>query len=253
MSSATNRGKERVAFDFYPTPRWCVDRLLDRHASDLGFGREVNGPRLLEPNVGDGAIVRAVDDWIALTQHFEMEHSWTGVELRRGALAPITTPLDAHFEGVDFRSFSPWRHGLLRRGSGEFFGHPETIPAGFLRDDEFFDLALGNPPFSLAEAIIRRAMAMSFIVAMLLRVDFLGSAERVPFWAGPGANPTLRILPDRPSFDGDGTDSSTYAWFIWGAELSGPRVDVLDPTPATVRAAQKPRPPTGIPQLGFDL
>ncbi len=72
---------------------------------------------------------------------------------------------------------------------------------------------------------------------------FLGSAERVPFWSGPGGNPTLRILPDRPSLDGDGADSSTYAWFIWGAELSGPRVDVLDPTPATVRAAQEAAPP----------
>jgi len=86
------------------------------------------------------------------------------------------------------------------------------------------------------------------------RVGFLSSADRVPFWRGPGSDPWIRVLPDRPSFDGLGTDSATYAWFLWGdVDLAGPRVDVLDPTPAEVRAAQKPAPPTGLPQVELDL
>lgn len=221
MSSHTGRGKARVPFDFYPTPPWCVDRLLDRHGYELLWA----DMRALEPTVGDGAIVRAVDAWTA-REGIVGRSEWTGVELRRGALLD-GTELDCHIEGVDFRSWHPW--------------------------DEPFDLSLGNPPFSIAESIIRHAMEFSRVVVMLLRVDFLGSADRVPFWAGPGADPCIRVLPDRPSFDGDGTDSSTYAWFVWGVELSGPRVDVLDTTHRDVRAAQKPAPPTGIPQLGLGL
>ncbi len=116
-----------------------------------------------------------------------------------------------------------------------------------------FALALGNPPFSIAEAIIRRALMLAESVAFLLRMDYLGSAARRPLWKGVAADPWLRVIPEHISFDGDGTDSSTYAWFLWNVELSGPRIDVLEETPASVRAAAKPRPPTGIPQLGFDL
>jgi hypothetical protein len=244
MSSHAGR-KERVSFDFYPTPPWTVHRLLDRHGRELGI-EDRHPLRLLEPNVGDGAIVRAVDAWLVTHPRacgMNGPHDWTGVELRRGAL-DLSTDLDVHVEGQDFRTFDPWEAGLLLEAAR--YDLEGTVP-------ERFDLALGNPPFSIAEAIIRRALEVARAVAMLLRLDFLGSADRVPFWAGAAADPWIRVLPDRPSFDGDGTDSSTYAWFLWNVELSGPRVDVLDPTPASVRSAQKPIPPGGIPQLGFDL
>ena len=45
--SATNRGAVRNEHDFYPTPAWCVHRLLE--AVPLPAGR------WLEPCVGDGA------------------------------------------------------------------------------------------------------------------------------------------------------------------------------------------------------
>lgn len=158
---------------------------------------------------------------------------------RVGALDPGTI-LDQHAEGVDFRTWSPWNAGVLRRGG--------------VMDRELFDLALGNPPFSIAEAIIRRALQVARSVAMLLRMDYLGSAARVPFWQGPARDPWIRVIPEHISFDGDGTDSSTYAWFLWNVELSGPRVDVLDSTPASVRAAQRDatKIPTGLPQLGLN-
>lgn len=50
--SATGRSDVRVEADYYPTPAWCVHRLLE--AVDLPAGV------WLEPCVGDGAIVRAV-------------------------------------------------------------------------------------------------------------------------------------------------------------------------------------------------
>lgn len=231
MSAKGRRKTGAVPFDYFPTPPWCVHRLLDAHAEDLGIfaGHDV---QVLEPTVGDGAIVRAAESWGGLRSADALP-AWTGVELRRGALLPGTR-LARHVEGVDFRRWSP---------GGELL--EELYPTGT------FDLSLGNPPFSLAEGIIRHAMELSHGVVMLLRVGFLGASERVEFWRAVGADPFVRVLPDRPSFDGEGTDSATYAWFVWNVELTGPRVDVLDTTPASVRAAQVPSAPRGLPQIGL--
>jgi hypothetical protein len=51
--SSTNRGGQRNPADYYPTPAWCVDRLLDAVA--------LPGGRWVEPAAGDGAIIRAVN------------------------------------------------------------------------------------------------------------------------------------------------------------------------------------------------
>lgn len=249
--SANGRGRERIPFDYYPTPPWCVHRLLDRVAGDLGLtSRPANyhpdDPPLwvLEPNVGDGAIVRAVDSWLADYLGPRSVHPviWTGVELRRGALDP-RTQLWHHAEGVDFRTWEPPEEWRSKAANG--------------RPRKPFDLAIGNPPFSQAEGVIRRCIELAEVTVMLLRVGFLGSADRIDFWRGPGELPGLFVIPDRPSFDGQGTDSSTYAWFVWshewdrvGAGLGG-RVEVLDATPAAVRAAQLPTPPTALPQVGL--
>lgn len=207
--SAAGRGAQRAEYDYYPTPAWCVDRLLDDCGADLFGGQDVEA---LEPTVGDGAVVRACERW-AWNAGLARPR-WTGVELRRGALAD-GTPLVHHVEGVDFRSWEP------------------EIPL----DSGTFDVCIGNPPFSLAESIVRRCLGMADRVAMLLRVGFLGSAERFPFWQEFGDDCALRVLPDRPSFDGEGTDSATYGWFVWGCpDVRGVRV--LEPTLAAVRAAQ---------------
>lgn len=204
--SAKGRGRhEGGGEDYYPTPAWAVHRLLD-DCGDFLLTRD--GAPALEPTCGDGAIVRAVHSWPG----HKVSIAWTGVELRTGALAE-NTQLAHHIEGVDFMSWNP-----------------STV----------FDLALGNPPFAIAEKIIRRALDHSHVVAMLLRVSFLGSDERVEFFRGVGADPALRVLPDRPSFDGIGTDASTYAWFVWGhPEIRGVRM--LESTPVAERKAQTPQ------------
>jgi|DEB0MinimDraft_10_1074344.scaffolds.fasta_scaffold00089_34 hypothetical protein len=65
--SATNRGAARHPDDFYATPYWCVDRLLEAVPLPLGLW--------LEPWAGDGAIVRAVQ------RHSDLEVQWLTNEL----------------------------------------------------------------------------------------------------------------------------------------------------------------------------
>lgn len=99
-----------------------------------------------------------------------------------------------------------------------------------------FDVVFGNPPFTLATEFIGESLKLSDVVVMLLRLDFLGTQGRQPFMQAN--TPSIYVIPDRPSFDGGGTDSNDYAWFVW-EKGSRPTVVVLDLTPETVRAEAK--------------
>lgn len=214
--SAAGRGRHDGGdTDFYPTPPWCVDRLLDNCGEWLLAGVRT----ALEPTVGDGAIVRAFEAWRA--RHAKTEPlCWTGVELRRDALDP-RTPLHCHVEGLDFRTWADARLSPLL----------EARPR--------FDLCAGNPPFALFEPIAERAIRAAYVTTLLLRVSVLEAEERIAFWRGVGRDVALRVLPERPSFDGVGTDSCAYAWFVWNhPHIRG--VEVLDSTPIGVRKAQRP-------------
>jgi len=79
------------------------------------------------------------------------------------------------------------------------------------------DLILTNPPYSLAEKFARRALsevAFDGFVCMLLRLNWLGSKKRAPFHKTYPSD--VYVLSKRPSFTGDGTDATEYAWFVWG-------------------------------------
>jgi len=75
-------------------------------------------------------------------------------------------------------------------------------------------LTLTNPPYFLAEAFIEKALAHSQTCIFLLRINFLESQRRYPFWQ---RNPITHLitLSKRPSFTGRGTDATGYAWFCW--------------------------------------
>jgi len=97
-----------------------------------------------------------------------------------------------------------------------------------------FDVALTNPPFSLARPFVEHARGMADHVVMLLRLNFLASAGRAP-WMRQDA-PDVYVLPNRPSFTGKGTDSIDYAWFHWGPQVrSQGALRVLRPLPASER------------------
>lgn len=204
--SATGRGAERQEADFYATPAWCVWRLLERLPLPHGDW--------LDPCIGDGAIPRAVRDWPG-NDNGRLTPRWTGVELRHTPLH--TSGLVAAYHRADF----------VER---------DCPPLGQRR----FDVCLTNPPYSLALDFVRHARRRARIVAMLLRLNWLESDDRA-WWldAHPSNTPDVYVLPNRPSFKGNGTtDATAYAWMVWTAGRQRPaQIQVLDPTPLAVRRA----------------
>jgi len=116
-----------------------------------------------------------------------------------------------------------------------------------------------NPPYRLAEEVLRRAwqVAPHALVALLLRLNFAASEDRAGLMqAHP---PDIYVLPNRPSFrvvertvvkDGrevtrkTSTDACEYAWFIW-EPASAPRravgaFQVLESTPLELRRRARP-------------
>jgi len=151
---------------------------------------------VLEPSCGDGAIVRAMASRRG-------SREWTTVDVRPEAEADIT---------ADFT----------------WMGCPEL---GSRR----FDWAIGNPPYSHAEAFVRAALARCDVVVMLLRLNWLASEGRADFLREH--TPSVYVLPNRPSFTGEGTDATDYAWMAWGLD-GPPAVRILASTPAHLRVTR---------------
>jgi len=82
------------------------------------------------------------------------------------------------------------------------------------RHPERFDLIITNPPFSLAMEFLLKLLDEADTVIYLLRLNMLGSQARRDFWNN---RPPTHLFPlaRRPSFTGNGTDATEYAWFAW--------------------------------------
>lgn len=218
--SSTARGASRENLDFYPTPGWPTDLLFD--ALDVRPEWQC-----LEPAAGDGAIVKRL---LARSVPSQRVHA---IELDP-ARAETVRALTPHARCADF--LKPWPEP----DSVALFGEP-------------FDLIVTNPPFALAADFARVALGMAGdrgTVALLLRLNWLGSQERAAFHR---AHPSdILLLPKRPEFTASmscsakkkgcayretlpieaprprdcplcgartqcsTTDSIEYAWFVWG-------------------------------------
>jgi len=219
--SATGRpGRStRTPMDFYGTPTWVVERLLD--VVDVVSCAN----KLLEPCAGDGAIARTVNAW-SLASGLTPP-GWTLIEIRPEALPAL-------------RAIAPERA----------FTTDFLAPELELEDGEF-DASCTNPPFETAASFIRKVQGKVDHSFWLLRLSFLESAERRAFFDEVGA-PDVFVLPDRPCFkrvwaqDKRGkwkmttSDSSAYGWFDFPRERrTFGRLKVLATTPDDVRAAAK--------------
>jgi hypothetical protein len=165
--------------DCYDTPDWCVEWLLNCPAF-IGSICAGETPRVwCDPCAGSGSIVGAVNAWS--TKH------------------PDCTPLP-EWLAWDVAPRSP----IVR-------AH-DYLDAAF--DPPRVDVLFTNPPYSMAEEFIRKAVTHSSAVVMLLRLPFLASRKRLPLWSAVGT-PDVYVLAKRPSFTGGGTDATDYAWFSW--------------------------------------
>ena len=189
--SATNRGRERDVADAYMTPEWAVQSLLREC--------ELPGGPWFDPCAGDGAIIRAVR-----------------------AMRP-----DLNFLAADIR---PECYPALRA----LCGPGDAVTTDFLEWEPLYvfgrrpRVIITNPPYSLALEFIKASLGYGAVVAMLLRLPFLASQKRAPFFRDNC--PDVYVLPKRPSFLPDGkTDATDYAWFVWDTvpKRSG-RVQVLE-------------------------
>lgn len=145
--------------------------------------------RILEPACGSGAVVR------------ELQSTF-------GSSVPV--------EGID----------LVPRG--DMAGQAVVGDFLTLESRQDYDLIITNPPYSLAEEFCQRAMLWRrdgrSVVVMLLRLNFLASQRRAA-WLRKNP-PAIYVTPRRPSFTGNGTDATEYAWFVWDDQPS--RVVILD-------------------------
>jgi len=92
-----------------------------------------------------------------------------------------------------------------------------------------------NPPFSLAEAFIRRALSITPKVALLLKANYWNAASRLPLFA---EHPPSRVMPltFRIDVTGQGNPTMDVCWYAWG--FDGPAFMPL-PKPKEDRVEQE--------------
>lgn len=224
--SSTNRGSQRHPDDFYVTPDWAVEAIV----KELPYFETV-----LEPAAGDGAIMKVL----------AREYNATLVQ-------PAVPLIARRLQGMEIdeeRAALCNKDGLSVQ-QGDFLKFPWAAGR--------FDLIITNPPFSLAMDFLKQALWLAGRkghVCMLLRLAWMASATRMPFHRAYPSD--AYVLNKRPSFcssfkcscdktlkwtleagaptppcprAGDGakhkvtrtdTDSSDYAWFLYGPECQG--------------------------------
>lgn len=192
--SATRRGRDRNVLDDYPTPGWCVHRLLEKY--------HLPGGNWLEPTAGFGNIICAANQ-------VRQDIQWTANDIQarnRERIKKNTDLPDSALHTYDIRQVS----------------------TDWLR---YFAVYLSNPPYDLALDVAQKGIEAGIWTVLLLRLAWLAS-ERRNTWlqAHP---PDVCVIPNRPRFlitplretvklkDGStrsrnvGGDATDYGWAIW--------------------------------------
>lgn len=159
-------------------------------AACVGLLPSLRGVRVVEPSVGGGAFARAL------------------------------TARGADVLGCDIDPDAAGRTDVRRFRLGSALEWSER--AGWY---------VGNPPYGDAQAHVEHALSYASIgVAFLLRLAFLESKRRYPFWSENPAS-DVYVFSRRPSFTDDGrSDSCAYGWFVWMHGDPGMRLHVLGPS-----------------------
>jgi len=138
--------------------------------------------RILEPSAGNGNIIRAL-------RARGFTNQINAVEIRSEEREHLEDIADEVVLG-DFLSYEP---------------------------DLSYDVIIGNPPYSLAQEFVDKALdllAPGGLLIFLLRTAFLESEKRFNWWQDHPLS-GLYTLHKRPKFIGKGTDATSYSWFVW--------------------------------------
>lgn len=179
--SSTQRGYDRHKSDYYNTPAQAVRDFLSAWLVDCSdVGERPDKVFWLDPCAGGDAT-----------------HGMAYADV-------ITEEFGADVLTVDIREDS------RAEVKGDYLTMPVDEPKPFV--------VISNPPFALAREFIEKGLrdvADGGYVVMLLRLNFLGSNDRYPFF--------MEHMPERiythhrrMSFTDDGkTDSVEYAHLVW--------------------------------------
>lgn len=183
--SSTNRNNanKRHVADYYVTPQWCIrdfvnNFLLDVENKFIGLNTYNKGLLILDPCAG-GDEKHEMSYPVVLKDMLECDV--TTIDIREDSKASIK---------CDFLE--------------------TTLPD--------YDIVITNPPFNIAMDIIKKAMSVTQergYIIMLLRLNFLGSKTRKPFF-DEFMPEYIYVHNRRMSFTDDRvTDSIEYAHFVW--------------------------------------
>jgi len=180
---------ERAVNDFYPTQPELALAITELVAGLLPLPIGL----VIEPSAGTGAFIRAA------------KQVWPHVPACGVDIDPAMVP-HLRAAGADDIYVGDWVEAM----------NTYTLEPG--------TLILGNPPFGLAQEHItagNRALAKGDFQAMLLRMSFLGSRQRVEFWQEFPARYLIPLVP-RPKFIvGKSGDNSEYGVFVWQSGYTG--------------------------------
>lgn len=186
----------------------------------------------LEPAAGDGAIVRAVNEFRAARKLSPIV--WTLCEIRE----LVRPDLEALSDDVRILDFTKADEEKIRRLNGRKI----LVEPGESMPRPKYDATIFNPPFILTMEFLRICWALSDQVAMLQRQNFIGSEDRNEELR---ANmPDQYMIPDRVDFAGDGQgDAIGHSWWTWGPHEPVARGELilLPCTPLEERKADRPR------------
>ncbi|RNB59397.1 hypothetical protein EDM57_04445 [Brevibacillus gelatini] len=178
--SAKNRGAKTKPFDFYPTPIDVVDKLLIKH--------KIQDGTILEPCAGNGVIIKSL-------RNYGYTNKIIANEIRKEE-----------------------ESNLIHSGADEI-----TYDDFLLKYevDKSVKTVITNPPFTYAKEFLEQCFKLypNAEIIMLLRLAFLESKKRYEFWQQHPVS-KLYVLSERPSFTGEGTDATAYAWFVWNEDYS---------------------------------
>lgn len=189
-----NNKKPSLPGDPYDTPIWCIEECVEHVVRRL-LGEPSS---ILEPGAGSGNVIQVVNRGFpsATIDAFDI--------IKRARWRGCTNAV----KGWDFL-----KHGDAEKDAARWM--ERYARRNRYNPIQSYGLALGNPPYTLAQEFIERTRLMAEWTIFILRLGFLASGKRAEWWEQYKPH-FVFPLPDRPKFTGGQGDSADYGWFVWG-------------------------------------